>query len=82
MYDPTYVLMCVKATAAKTRRLIAEKRFDDLMANGTFNGDYMSTKETFRKANTLEEEWKLAVAAEQEIRFAQIKYAYKNWRTE
>jgi hypothetical protein len=34
------------------------------------------------RAKILETEWKIAVAAEQEITFSVINYAYKNWRPE
>lgn len=82
MYDPIYAMIQVKAGAAKHRRILAEIRYDDIMANGYFGGSYEESKPIMDKANKLEKEWKSAVAAELEIKFSQINYAYKNWRAE
>lgn len=82
MYDAVYCMMLVKAGAARRALKLAEVRYDDIMANGYFGGDYEFTKPLMEKANRLEKEWKSAQAALLEITFKQINYAYKNWRAE
>lgn len=76
----TYGLWVLRMRHATAVRIVAETRYDDIMANGIFSGSYEDTKATMRRAEIREIEWKNAVAAEQEIKFKAINYAYKNWR--